>query len=187
MITGFGRLGAPTAAQYFGVTPDLISCAKGLTNAAVPMGAAVVGNHVYDAVVDNAPAGIEFFHGYTYGGHPLAAAAGLAALDLYENDGIFENAKAMSAPFEDAVHAMRERRNVIDVRNIGIVGAVELSPRPGAPAGARAMEVFQRCFDDGLLLRVTGDILALSPPLILEQSHIDQMFDILGRVIDATE
>ena len=187
VITGFGRLGAPTASQYFGVTPDLISCAKGLTNAAVPMGAAVVGNHIYDAVVDHAPAGIEFFHGYTYGGHPLAAAAGLAALDLYENDGIFDNAKTMSAPFETAFHTMHSHRNVIDVRNIGIVGAVEVSPRPDAPVGARGMAIFHRCFDDGLLVRVSGDVIALSPPLILEQSHVDEMFDILGKAIDAVD
>ncbi len=187
VITGFGRLGAPTAAQFFGVTPDLISCAKGLTNAAVPMGAVVAGNHVYEAVVDSAPAGIELFHGYTYGGHPLAAAAGLAALDLYEDGGVFDNARAMSAPFETAIHGMRDHRHVVDVRNLGIVGAVELKPRDGAPVGARAMEVFHRCFDEGLLMRVSGDVLALSPPLILEQSHIDEMFETLGRVLDATD
>ncbi len=187
VITGFGRLGAPTAAQFFGVTPDLIACAKGLTNAAVPMGAVAAARHVYEAIIDNAPAGIELFHGYTYGGHPLAAAAGLAALDLYENDGIFDNAKAMSAAFESAIHGLRERRNVVDVRNLGIVGAVEVSPRADAPLGARGMEIFNRCFDEGLLLRVTGDVLALSPPLILEQAHIDEMFNILGRVLDAVD
>ena len=187
VITGFGRLGAPTAAQYFGVTPDLIACAKGLTNAAVPMGAAVVGNHIYEAVVEHAPAGIEFFHGYTYGGHPLAAAAGLAALALYEDDGIFDNAKAMSAPFETGAHGMQGRRNVVDVRNLGIVAAVEVAPREGAAAGARAMEVFQRCFDAGLLVRVSGDVLALSPPLTLKHSHIVEMFETLGKVLDATD
>ena len=150
------------------------------------MGAAVVGTHLYDAVVDHAPAGVEFFHGYTYGGHPLAAAAGLAALDLYEDDGIFDNAGAMSAPFEAAIHGMRGRRNVVDVRNLGILGAVEVSPRDGA-VGARGMEVFQRCFDAGLMVRVSGDVLALSPPLILAQSHIDEMFDTLGKVLDATD
>ena len=186
VITGFGRLGAATAAEYFGVTPDLIACAKGITNAAVPMGAVVAGNHVYDAVVEHGPAGIEFFHGYTYSGHPLAAAAGLAALSVYEKEGLFDRARTMSAPFGDAAHTLKDRRNVIDVRNLGIVAAVEVSPRPGAP-GARGTEIFHRCFDEGLLVRAAGDVVALSPPLILEQAHIDEMFGKLASVIDSVD
>jgi len=182
VITAFGRLGAATASEYFGVTPDIITCAKGLTNAAVPMGAAVAATHVYDAIVNGAPAGIELFHGYTYSGHPLAAAAGLATLELYQEEGLFERARALSAPWADAVHSLRGARHVIDVRNLGLVAGVELEPRAGAP-GARAMDVFQRCFDEGLLVRVTGDIIALSPPLIVEQGHIDEMVGKLADVV----
>ena len=185
VITGFGRLGTATAADYFAVTPDLITCAKGLTNAAVPMGAVVAGSHVYDAMMDNAAPGIELFHGYTYSGHPLAAAAGLATLEVYQEEGLFERARAMSAPFADAVHDLSGGRHVIDVRNLGLVAGIELEPRAGAP-GARATEVFHRCFDEGLLIRVTGETIALSPPLILAQSHIDEMVgklaDVLARV-----
>ena len=180
VITGFGRLGRATAAEYFGVTPDLMTLAKGLTNAAVPMGAVAVASSVYDAVVDNAAPGIELFHGYTYSGHPLAAAAGLATLDVYAEEGLFARADTMSGAFESATHGLRDARHVIDVRNLGLVAGIELEPRPGAP-GARAMEVFHRCFDEGLLIRVTGDIIALSPPLILQQSHIDE---IVGKLAD---
>ena len=185
VITAFGRLGSATAAEYFGVTPDLITCAKGLTNAAVPMGAVVAHTRIYDAVVNNAAPGIELFHGYTYSGHPLAAAAGLATLETYQEEGLFERGRAMSEPFGDAAHALRGARHVIDVRTLGLVAGIELEPRAGAP-GARAIEIFRRCFDEGLLVRVTGDIIALSPPLILEQSHIDDMFakiaDVVARV-----
>jgi beta-alanine--pyruvate transaminase len=174
VITAFGRLGYATAAERFGVTPDLITCAKGLTNAAVPMGAVGVRSEIYDAVVQSSPPGIELFHGYTYSGHPLAAAAGLATLDLYAEEGLFERARSMESAFADAVHSLKGARHVIDVRSLGLVAGIELEPRPGAP-GARGMEVFHRCFDTGLLTRVTGDILALSPPLILQPGHIDEM------------
>ena len=186
VITGFGRLGAATASQFFGVTPDLIACAKGITNAAVPMGAVVAGNHVYDAVVEQGPAGIELFHGYTYSGHPMAAAAGLAALGIYEKDGLFDRAKAMSGPFGDAAHALRGHRNVIDIRNLGLVAGIEFAPRPGAP-GARGMEIFHRCFDEGVMVRAAADVIALSPPLILEQTHIEEMFAKLAKVIAAVD
>jgi beta-alanine--pyruvate transaminase len=185
VITAFGRLGYATASERFGVTPDMITCAKGLTNASVPMGGVAVRSELYDAVVQSSPAGIELFHGYTYTGHPLAAAAGLATLELYEAEGLFERARTMSAPFGDAVHALQDAPHVIDIRSLGLVAGVELEPRPGAP-GARGMEVFQRCFDAGLLCRVTGDILALSPPLILEQAHIDRMVEVLRAALDAT-
>ncbi len=185
VITGFGRLGAATAAQYFGVLPDMICCAKGITNAAVPMGAVVCKPEIYDAVVQSSPPGIELFHGYTYSGHPLAA-AGLATLDIYEEEGLFENAKAMSGPFENAIHGLKGHRHVIDIRNLGMVAAVELEPRPGAP-GARAGEVFHRCFDTGLMVRYTGDIIAMSPPLILDQGHIDELVQKLADALAAVD
>lgn len=180
VITAFGRLGGATAAQVLGVTPDIITMAKGLTNAAVPMGAVAVNRAIHDTVVEGGPDGIELFHGYTYSGHPLAAAAGIATLDLYRDEGLFERAADLSGYWEQAVHSLKGKRHVIDVRNIGIVGGIELEPRPGAP-GKRAMELFHKCFDNGLLIRVTGDIIALSPPLILEQAHIDEM---VGRIAD---
>ena len=183
VITGFGRLGAATGADYFGVTPDLMSLAKGITNAAVPMGAVAADGRVYEAVVNNAPAGIELFHGYTYSGHPLAAAAGLATLEIYREEGLFERAASLAGYWEDAVHSLSDRKNVVDVRNLGLVGAVELAPREGAP-GARAGEVFKRCFDAGLLARYTGETIALSPPLIIEKVQIDEAVDVLGRAID---
>jgi len=182
VITGFGRLGAATAAEYFGVTPDLMTMAKGITNASVPMGAVAADARVYDAVVSGAAPGIELFHGYTYSGHPLAAAAALATLDLYAEEDIFANAASLAGYWEDAIHSLRSFAHVVDVRNLGIMAGVELEPRPGAPA-ARAQEVFQRCFDTGLLARYTGETIALSPPLILEKSHIDDIVGKLGEVI----
>ena len=180
VITAFGRLGGATAAQVLGVTPDIITMAKGLTNAAVPMGAVAVSRAIHDTVVEGGPDGIELFHGYTYSGHPLAAAAGIASLDLYRDEALFERAADLSGYWEQAVHSLNGERHVIDVRNIGIVAGIELEPRPGAP-GKRAMELFHKCFDSGLLIRVTGDIIALSPPLILEKAHIDEM---VGRIAE---
>ncbi len=180
VITAFGRLGGATAAGVLGVTPDIITMAKGLTNAAVPMGAVAVSRTIHDTVVEGGPDGIELFHGYTYSGHPLAAAAGIASLDIYRDEGLFERAADLSGYWEDAVHSLQGKRHVIDVRNLGLVAGIELEPRPGAP-GKRAMELFHQCFDTGLLIRVTGDIIALSPPLILEKAHIDEM---VGRIGD---
>jgi len=185
VITGFGRLGAATASEFFGVTPDLITCAKGLTNATVPMGGVALRGEIYDAILAASPPGIDLFHGYTYSGHPLAAAAGLATLDLYESEGLFERASDLSQTFEDVVHGLRGVPHVIDIRNLGLVAGIELEPRPGAP-GARAMEVFHRCYDTGLLTRVTGDIIALSPPLISEPAHFAQMAQMLSDAITAT-
>ncbi len=182
VITAFGRLGGATAAQVLGVTPDVITMAKGLTNAAVPMGAVAVSRTIHDAVVEGGPDGIELFHGYTYSGHPLAAAAGIASLDLYRDEGLFERAADLAGYWEQAVHSLKGKRHVIDVRNIGIVAGIELEPRPGAP-GKRAMELFHKCFDTGLLIRVTGDIIALSPPLILEKAHIDEMVGRIGELV----
>jgi beta-alanine--pyruvate transaminase len=185
VITGFGRLGAATASEYFGVTPDLITMAKGITNATVPMGAVGVRAEIYEAVLAASPPGIDFFHGYTYSGHPLACAASLATLDLYEAEGLFERASSLSAPFESAVHGLKGLPHVVDIRNLGLVAGIELEPRAGAP-GTRAMEVFHRTYDTGLLTRVTGDIIALSPPLISETRHFDQMVQMLGDAITAT-
>lgn len=186
VITAFGRLGGLTAAEVLGVTPDLLTCAKGLTNGAVPMGAVAVSSQVYDTVVRHAARdGIEFFHGYTYSGHPLACAAALASLDVYESEGLFERATGLAPYWEDAVHGLADLPHVIDIRNLGLVAAVELASRPEAP-GARAMEVFHRAFDDGLLIRVTGDVIALSPPLIISKDQIDQLVDQLRQAILAT-
>jgi beta-alanine--pyruvate transaminase len=182
VITGFGRLGAPFAAEYFGVLPDIMTVAKGLTNGAVPMGAAIVRHGVYEAIVGDASPGIEFFHGYTYSGHPLAAAAGLAALDVYEQEGLFTRAASLDAYWADAVHALRGLPHVIDLRNLGLVAGIELEPRKGAP-GARAYDVFVECFAAGVLIRITGDTIALSPPLIVERRQIDEIFEVLSRVL----
>ena len=182
VITAFGRLGTATAAERFGVTPDLITMAKGLTNGAVPMGAVAASRAVHDQIVENAPDGIELFHGYTYSGHPLAAAAGIATLDIYRDEGLFARAAALEQRWENALHALRGTRHVIDLRNLGLVAGIELEPRAGAP-GKRGTEVFQRCFDAGLLVRATGDTLALSPPLIVEDTQIDTMFGMLAEQI----
>ena len=181
VITGFGRVGGATAAETLGVIPDLLTCAKGLTNGAVPMGAVGVRGEIYDTVVNGAAGpGIEFFHGYTYSGHPLAAAAGLATLDVYEGEGLYDRARDLGPYWEEAVHSLKGAPHVIDIRNMGLVAAVELAPRPDAP-GARATEVFHRAFDEGLLIRVTGDVIALSPPLIISREQIDEL---VGRLAD---
>jgi len=186
VITAFGRVGAPTASEAWGVTPDIITMAKGLTNAAVPMGAVAVKRELHDAVLDSVAGGIELFHGYTYSGHPLASAAGLATLDLYARDGLFDRANDLAAYWEDAAHGLKGRRHVIDIRTIGLVAGIELEPRPGAPT-ARAMELFHAAFDNGLLVRATGDIIALSPPLIVEKAQIDEMFGKLAELLETID
>jgi beta-alanine--pyruvate transaminase len=185
VISGFGRLGAPFAVDLFGVVPDMLTLAKGITNATVPMGATVVSSAIYDAFMSGPPGAIEFFHGYTYSAHVLACAAALATLETYEEEGIFAHAGEMSPYFEDAVHSLKGLPHVIDVRNLGMVSGVELAPRPGA-VGARAYDVFVACYNAGLLVRVTGDIIALSPPLIAERAHVDEIVGILGDVIRNT-
>ena len=182
VITGFGRLGAAFGATRFGVIPDMMTIAKGITNATVPMGAVCVRTGIYDAIVNNAGSGIELFHGYTYSGHPLAAAAGLAALELYRSERLFERAASLESYWADAVHALRGLPHVIDLRNIGIVAGIELEPRPGA-TGARAFETFLECFEHGVLIRSTGDTLALSPPLIVEKAQIDRMFEVVADAL----
>jgi beta-alanine--pyruvate transaminase len=183
VITGFGRLGEPFAAQALGVTPDIMTTAKGITNGALPMGAVFAHRKVHDAIVQGPPAAIEFFHGYTYSGHPVACAAALASLEIYRRDGLFTRVKSLAGLWEDSLHALRGKPNVIDIRNIGLMGAIELSPRPDAP-GARGYEVLVKALKAGLLVRATGDIIALSPPLIVSEDEIGKLFDILGGILD---
>lgn len=183
VITAFGRVGGATASGTWGVTPDIITMAKGLTNAAVPMGAVAVSRTIHDDIVNNAADGIELFHGYTYSGHPLASAAGIATLDLYRDEGLFDKADELGDYWADAAHNLKGKKHIVDIRTIGLVAGIELEPRPGAPT-RRATELFHACFDNGLLVRATGDILALSPPLIMDKSHIDEMFGKLGDLVN---
>ncbi|KQY81135.1 aspartate aminotransferase family protein [Pelomonas sp. Root1444] len=178
VITGFGRTGNPFGAQTFGVTPDLMTVAKGITNGCVPMGAVFALQKIHDAFMTGPEHLIEFFHGYTYSAHPLACAAGIATLDTYADDGLLTRAARMQDEFAKALHSLREEPNVIDVRNIGLVGGIELKPLPGEPA-KRAFNIFLDCWDKGLLIRTTGDTIALSPPLIIESAHIERIIDTL--------
>lgn len=182
VITGFGRLGEPFGAQYFDVMPDIITTAKGLTNGCLPMGAVFVRKHIYDAFMKGPEGAIELFHGYTYSAHPAACAAALATQDIYEREGLLTRAKELAKTWEDAVHSLRSLPNVIDIRNLGLVAAVELQPRAGA-SGARAYEVLVKAFEKGLLVRVTGDTIALSPPLIISPAQIDELATTLGAVL----
>ena len=182
MITGFGRLGAPFAADYFGIVPDLMTMAKGLTNGAVPMSAVAARGSIYDPFMQGPPNMIELFHGYTYSAHPLACAAALATLDVFVEDDLFNRAKTMAPVWENAVHDLRGLPNVIDIRNLGLMGAVEVAPRDGAPT-ARAFEIYLKCYEKGLLVRQTGDIIAMSPPLIVSEEQIGEVVNILGDAI----
>ncbi|MCB8881623.1 aspartate aminotransferase family protein [Acidisoma cellulosilytica] len=182
VITGFGRLGKPFATDFFGVVPDLITTAKGITNGSLPMGAVFAGRHVYDGMMTGPENAIELFHGYTYSGHPVACAAGLATMEIYEEEGLLTRAAEIAPEWEAALHSLKDHPNVVDIRNLGLVGAVELAPRAGAP-GARAYDVFVDCFNKGLLIRVTGDIIALSPPLIIERTEIATLVSILGDAL----
>ena len=178
VITGFGRLGTPFAADHFGVVPDLMTAAKGITNGCVPMGAVFASRVVHDALMNGPKNQIELFHGYTYSAHPIACAAGMATLDVYALAGLLEHASELADGWADAMHGMRGLSNVIDVRALGLVAGIELASRPDAP-GSRAYDVFVDCFQRGLLIRVTGDIIALSPPLTIERSDIAEMVSIL--------
>jgi len=183
VITGFGRTGSAFAAQEFGVRPDMITLAKGLTNGCVPMGGVLVSKAIYDAFMKG-PDGIELFHGYTYSAHPAACAAGLATLALYQREGLLTRAASLAKYWEDAAHALRDSPNVVDIRNYGLILGLELESIPGK-AGARGFEVFTRCFERGVLVRQTGDVIALSPPLIVEKPQIDQIFGTLREVLRA--
>lgn len=184
VITGFGRLGTAFAADFFGVVPDMLICAKGMTNAAVPMGAVIVRQDIHDAFMAATPENmIEFSHGYTYSGHPLATAAMMATLDVYKNENLFERARNMSAYFEQVAHSLKGLPYVKDIRNLGLVCGIELEGIPGKPA-ARAFDVFLQCFwEKNVLIRTTGDIIALSPPLTINQQQVDQLFEAIGDVL----
>ena len=182
VITAYGRLGEATAAHYFGVTPDLITMAKGVSNAAIPAGAVAVKREVHDAIVNGPQGGIEFFHGYTYSAHPLAAAAILATLDIYRRDDLFGRARKLSGAFQEAAHSLRARRTSSTCATSAWWPASNW-PRAPARSGARASEVFQKCFDSGLMVRYTGDIIAVSPPLIIDEAQIGQIFDQIGKVL----
>jgi beta-alanine--pyruvate transaminase len=183
VITGFGRSGSPFAAQEFGVTPDMITLAKGLTNGCVPMGAVLVSKPIYEAFMQG-PEGIELFHGYTYSAHPVACAAGLATLGIYEREGLLTRAGSLARDWEEAAHGLKGLAYVVDVRNYGLICGVELAPLAGKP-GARGFEVFLKCFERGVLVRQTGDIIALSPPLVIERAQIGQIFGALSEVLRA--
>ncbi|HYD96849.1 MAG TPA: aspartate aminotransferase family protein [Noviherbaspirillum sp.] len=181
VITGFGRLTTPFAFDYFDVEPDMVTTAKGLTNGVVPMGAVFVKQAIHDTLMASPP-GIELFHGYTYSGHPLACAAALATLDVFAEQDVLAHARKLTGYWEDAVHSIKGLPHVIDLRNIGLIAGIELEPIPGKP-GLRAMTAFKRAFADGILIRVTGDIIALSPPLVLEKKHIDELFGKLAAIL----
>ncbi len=184
VITGFGRLGSSFASVEFGVTPDIMAVAKGITNGAVPMGAAIVSDNIHDTIVNGPQETIEFFHGYTYSGHPLAAAAALAALDLYRDEQVFENVAALKATFEDSVHALANCRHVTDIRNYGFMAAVQLEPHPDGP-GKRGLEVLNTCFfDHNLMVRMSGDVIAIAPPLVINENQIKHVFSTLGEVVN---
>jgi len=186
VITGFGRLGAPFAAQRLDVVPDIITMAKGLTNGAVPMGAVGVKAEIHDAFMNGPEHMIELFHGYTYSGHPLACAAGLATLDVYEEEGLLTRARDLEKIWEDAIHALKGLPHVIDIRNFGLVGAIELEPMEGRPT-KRAFSAFLKAWEKGVLIRTTGDIIALSPPLIISEEEIARLFDTLAQVLRELE
>lgn len=181
VITGFGRLGSAFAAEKYGVVPDIMTIAKGVTNGTIPMGAAIVSDTIFEAFMQGPDEAIDLPHGYTYSAHPVACAAAIATLDTYAQDGLFERAAELSPYFEDAAHSLKGLPNVIDIRNEGLVAGIELSPRKAATT--RAYEVFDRAFHEGVLVRYTGDIIAVSPPLIIEKSEIDRIFDTLGKLI----
>jgi len=183
VITGFGRTGSAFASQEFDVVPDLITCAKGLTNGAVPMGAVFASRAIYDTFMQGPPGAIELFHGYTYSAHPIACAAALATLRIYRGEGLFERTKAMSPYWSDAVHALKGRKNVVDLRAYGLVAGIEIAPREGAP-GARGYDALVAAFNAGLLIRITGDTIAMSPPLTIERKDVDRIFETLSNIID---
>jgi beta-alanine--pyruvate transaminase len=181
VITGFGRLGKPFAADYFGVKPDMITCAKGITNGTIPMGAVLLSDAIYDTFMKG-PQGMEFFHGYTYSGHPMACAAGIATLDVYAEEGLLTRAAELAKHWQEAIWSLKSAKHVIDLRVIGLVAGIELTPREGA-AGKRAFEAFTQAFEKNVLIRVTGDIIAVSPPLIVEKAQIDQIVGTIGEVL----
>jgi beta-alanine--pyruvate transaminase len=184
VITGFGRIGTPFATEKFGVRPDIVTTAKAITNGAVPMGAVFCARDIHDALMQGPESAIELFHGYTYSGHPVACAAGMATLDIYAREGLLTRAAELETYWKEAVFSLRDLPTITDIRAIGLVAGIELASREGAPGG-RAYDVFTDCFQRGLLIRVTGDIIALSPPLIVEKGEIDTMVEMLRETIAA--
>lgn len=184
VITGFGRLGAPFAADYFGVLPDMMTTAKGLTNGVIPMGAVLTTGAIHDAFMGGPEHMIELFHGYTYSGNPIASAAAIATLDTYRDEGLFERAAELAPYWQEALHSLRGAQHVIDVRNLGLIGAVELEGIPGEPT-KRAFSAFLAAYEKGILIRTTGDIIAMSPPLIISKGQIDELIGTLGDVLGA--
>ena len=186
VITGFGRLGTPFAADYFGVVPDIICAAKGLTNGIIPMGAVIVKDEIYAQFMTGPKDTIELFHGYTYSGNPVAAAAAIATLEVYEEDDLFLRASELAAHWQEALHSLADHPFVIDIRNIGLIGAIELEPIQEHPT-KRAFSAFLRAFERGCLIRTTGDIIALSPPLIINKAQIDELVACIGDVLSELE
>jgi len=183
VITGFGRLGTPFAAQYFGIEPDLMMFAKAITSGAAPLGGVIASDAIFETFMNAQGAGVEFFHGYTYSGHPLACAAAMGTLDTYADEKLLTRANGpLAQAFEDAIHAFKGAPHVVDCRNLGLIGAIELASRPGAP-GARGFEVFEKCWEKGVYVRPIGDNVGFCPPLIVEQKHFDQMFGAVAEVL----
>ncbi|MES0008284.1 aspartate aminotransferase family protein [Mesorhizobium sp. M0062] len=186
VITGFGRLGAPFAADYFGVTPDIMTTAKGVSNGVIPMGAVFVKKEIHDAFMTGPEHMIEFFHGYTYSGNPIACAAALGTLDTYKEEGLLTRGEELAPYWEDALHSLKDEPHVIDIRNIGLIGAIELAPIAGSPT-KRAFSAFVKAFERGALIRTTGDIIALSPPLIITKGQINELIDHVREVLRAID
>ena len=186
VITGFGRLGTPFAADYFGVTPDIMVTAKGLTNGVIPMGAVLVSSEIHDAFMQGPEHVIEFMHGYTYSGNPIASAAGLATLETYKDEGLLTRGAELAPYWADALHSLKGLPHVIDIRNLGLIGAIELEPIAGQPT-KRAFSAFVKAFETGILIRTTGDIIAMSPPLIISKAQIDELIGTLGSILKTLE
>lgn len=185
VITGFGRLGAPFAARALDITPDMICCAKGLTNGSVPMGATIAREGIFEAIADRPASQIELFHGYTYSAHPLACAAALAAMDVYEQEDLYGRVRKLAPVWAESSHSLQGAPHVCDVRSIGLLAGIDLQPRDGAP-GSRGAEVGQRCFEAGMLVRNSGDTLLFSPPLVITEEQIARVFETLRRVLAGT-
>ena len=183
VVTAFGRMGKATGSEFFDVTPDIISCAKGITNATIPMGATIVQDFIYESMMENADAPIELFHGYTYSGHPVACAAALATLDIYKEEGLFDNAAHIAPVIEEAAHSLKGTKHIIDIRNLGVIAALELEPKKGA-VGVRGFETMKKAWDLGLMVRANGDTLAFSPPLIINDSQVDEMFTKVKKALE---
>ena len=183
VVTAFGRMGKATGSEFFGVTPDIISCAKGITNATIPMGATIVQDFIYESMMENADAPIELFHGYTYSGHPVACAAALATLDIYKEEGLFDNAAHIAPVIEEAAHSLKGTKHIIDITNLGVIAALELEPKKGA-VGVRGFETMKKAWDLGLMVRANGDTLAFSPPLIINDSQVDEMFTKVKKALE---